>query len=292
VGAEAALEGAEEGEEELIRMKVFDLFSGIGGFSLGLEWAGGFETIRFCEKDEYCRRVLEKHWPGVPIVEDIHEFRSCEGEADVVVGGFPCQPFSQAGKRLAESDPRHLWPEMLRVIGECRPTWVIGENVAGLRTMGLDTVLTDLEDLGYSTRTFNIPALAVGTPHRRARLWIVAYAECGELRDESGRRYGTNREGAAESANHGKAQPLADTDCMGRQGKVDVYEFLEATERDAKERAAFEPPGFNWWDTEPDVGRVAHGVPSRVDRLRALGNAVVPQIVAEIGRAIQLSRKE
>lgn len=231
-------------------MRVLDLFSGIGGFSLGLSWAGDFRTIRFCEKDEFCRKVLRKHWPDVPIVEDIHDLSSYAGEADIVVGGFPCQPFSQAGRKLAARDPRHLWPQMLRVIKECRPAWVIGENVIGLTRLGLDAVLSDLAGAGYSTRVFDIPAVAVGAPHRRSRLWIIAHAN------------GTRSQGCG-------------TPRGTREGRW-------ATQGARGQSAS----GCDWWDSEPGMGRVAHGVPGRMERLRALGNAVVPQIVAEIGRAI------
>ena len=159
-------------------VQVLDLFSGIGGFSLGLKRAG-METIGFCEIDPFCRKVLTKHWPDVPIHTDIRglEGKDYKGRAEIICGGFPCQPFSQAGKRRGTEDDRHLWPEMLRVISEVRPTWVIGENVIGFAKLGLDQALTDLENEGYATRTFNIPACAVGAPHIRQRLWIVAHAD-------------------------------------------------------------------------------------------------------------------
>jgi len=292
-------------------LKVIDLFSGIGGFSLGLGMAGGFETVRFCEKDKYCRKVLNKHWPDIPIAEDIHEFKSYKGEADIIVGGFPCQPFSTAGKRLAGSDSRHLWPEMLRVIKECRPTWVIGENVAGLVSLGLDEVLSGLASAGYSSRVFDIPAVALGAPHRRSRLWIVAHSDSDEY------------EGGAQ-AKRGKATeklPVANTYSQGLEGlragaistgteepmSAGCCEAVAHTTQERKrsrpnkqrknktrglvlERPAQRSNAHNYgearstqWSTEPNVGRVVNGVPRRVDRLRALGNAVVPQIVAEIG---------
>lgn len=177
-------------------MRVLDLFSGIGGFSLGLERAG-MQTVAFCERDEYCRAVLAKHWPGVPCFDDIHNIDADGlgrlGRIDLVCGGFPCQPFSVAGRQKGKDDDRHLWPEMHRVIALARPTWVIGENVAGLIAMALDDVLADLESIGYTTRTFVIPAAAVGAPHRRDRLWIIATNTNGaELRKQSGRSDGTN----------------------------------------------------------------------------------------------------
>ena len=142
-------------------MKVLDLFSGIGGFSLGLEWAG-METIAMCEKDAFCRQILAKHWPDIPIHEDI---RSLDGSqyksVDVICGGFPCQPYSQAGRQLGNKDDRDLWSEMFRIIQESCPTWVIGENVSGFIGMALDDVCADLEDEGYQVQSFVIPACAV-----------------------------------------------------------------------------------------------------------------------------------
>jgi DNA (cytosine-5)-methyltransferase 1 len=154
-------------------MKVLDLFSGIGGFSLGLERAG-METIAFCEIEPFCREVLKKHWPSVPIYKDIRELKGGKIEADVICGGYPCQPFSVAGNRRGEEDDRHLWPEMLRIIKEVRPSWVICENVYGHVSMGLDEVLSDLATEGYATKVFTIPACGLDAPHRRNRVWIVA----------------------------------------------------------------------------------------------------------------------
>ena len=159
-------------------LQTVDLFSGIGGFSRGLEATGFFKTTRFVENDPYCQAVLRHHWPDIPILGDIKNARRPDfpERTDLVCGGFPCQPFSQAGKQQAQDDPRHLWPEMFRIIRELRPTWVCGENVTGLVRLGLDEVLTDLEGEGYATRTFNIPACATGAPHLRQRLWIIAHA--------------------------------------------------------------------------------------------------------------------
>ena len=149
-------------------LTTLDLFAGIGGFALGLEATDFFRTTCFVENEPYCQAVLQYHWPEVPVLGDIKNVQRCDlpdPNPDVIVGGFPCQPFSHAGKQRAQDDPRHLWPEMFRLIRECRPTWVIGENVAGIIKLGLDEVLSDLESEGYATRTFNIPACAVGAPH-------------------------------------------------------------------------------------------------------------------------------
>ena len=162
-----------------LRLTTLDLFSGIGGFARGLEATDFFETSCFVENEPYCQSVLRHHWPEVPILGDIRDVKGSDlpTRPDVICGGFPCQPFSHAGKQLAQADPRHLWPEMLRLIGECRPTWVIGENVTGLIRLGLDEVLSGLAAEGYSTRTFNIPACAVGAPHIRQRLFIISHSD-------------------------------------------------------------------------------------------------------------------
>lgn len=313
-------------------MNVLDLFSGIGGFSLGLERAG-MRTVAFCERDEYCRAVLRKHWPDVPCFGDIHAIDADGlgrlGRIDLVCGGFPCQPFSVAGEQKGKADDRHLWPQMCRVIALARPTWVIGENVAGLIAMALDDVLADLEGLGYTARTFVIPAAAVGAPHRRDRLWIVATnADGSELREQSGRRDGQDREGPLQPGHAGETRDAANANSDQHEGRTPANERAttaqlladaaalqrRAIERDESNGALrgaedvgnaygegrLQPGGAvssewrrpsdaGWWSTEPDVGRVAYGVPRRVDRLRCLGNAVVPQIVEEIGRAIMLS---
>jgi DNA (cytosine-5)-methyltransferase 1 len=159
-------------------MRVLDLFSGIGGFSLGLERAG-MRTVAFCEVDKFCQQVLKKHWPDVPIHDDITQLdgKQYAGAIDLVCGGFPCQPFSVAGKQKGKNDNRYLWPEMLRIVSEAKPTWFIGENVPGIINMALEQVCVDLEAQGYEVQTLIIPACAVDAPHRRNRIWIVAYSK-------------------------------------------------------------------------------------------------------------------
>jgi DNA (cytosine-5)-methyltransferase 1 len=165
---------------------MLDLFSGIGGFSLAASWTGQIETITFCEIDKFCQKVLKKHWPDVPIFDDITKLRGedIEQPVDIICGGFPCQPYSQAGKRRGKEDDRALWPEMFRVIREIKPKWILAENVAGFVNMGLEDCISELEGEGYynfinnqgkkTIIPFIIPACAVGAPHRRDRVWIVA----------------------------------------------------------------------------------------------------------------------
>jgi DNA-cytosine methyltransferase len=163
-------------------MNHLDLFSGIGGFSLALEKVG-FRTIAFCERDEYCRLLLQKHWKGVKIYNDIKklEAKDIEEKVDILTGGFPCQPYSVAGKQKGTNDDRYLWPEMFRVIKEVQPTFIIAENVRGLINiqdgMVFETVCSDLESEGFEVQTFVIPAAGVGAPHKRDRVWIVGYSK-------------------------------------------------------------------------------------------------------------------
>ncbi len=258
-----------------------DLFSGIGGFSLGLERAG-METVAFCEIEPYCRKVLAKHWPDVPIHEDIKELdgERFRGTIDLVCGGFPCQPFSQAGKRRGSDDDRALWPEMLRVIREVQPTWVIGENVIGLETMGLEDCVSDLEGHGFAVQVFDISACGVGAIHRRHRLWIVAHTT---LPGPQGRDSGVMQERPGERS-AGEVRPHADAhpDCWGCKGEW-ITGVYDGTCRHNADGRYFEAIG---WPTEPPVCGADDGISRRVDRLRALGNAVVPQIPEIIGRAI------
>lgn len=273
------------------KLRLLDLFSGIGGFSLGLERTGGFETVAFCEYAEFPRKVLAKHWPNVPIYPDVRELTAERLNADglrridIICGGYPCQPFSYAGKREGAEDDRHLWPEMRRLVETLRPAWVIGENVAGHITMGLDDVLADLDACGYAAQAFVIPACAVNAPHRRDRLWLVAHStdmQCDGGNDNAEQFVGGEQ--VPQPRDGGRAQAVADTISERRRGwDGEWQDAIYAHSRSQTERTG---PNSNWWAVEPELGRVAHGVPQRVDRLKALGNAVVPQIPELIGRAI------
>jgi DNA (cytosine-5)-methyltransferase 1 len=304
--------------------RVLDLFSGIGGFSLGLERTGGFRTVAFCEIDPFCRRVLAKHWPRVPQYDDVRlltaERLAADGIAvDVICGGFPCQDISVAGKGGGLAGDRSgLWSEIARLAGELRPQYLLVENVAAILSRGLDKVLGDLAAIGYDAEWHCIPASAVGAPHRRDRFWLVADARVGRRCGSSGGE--VQQPGRAEIVSASEA--LAYPGCERRQqvagssyGDEGPHEGWSAqnhhvAERDGESNRAWlvadaDDAGCvqqwgafavgqeqlaaecsRWWGSEPDVRRMAHGVPMRVDRLRALGNAVVPQIPEMIGRAI------
>ena len=186
-----------------MKLKILDLFSGLGGFSLGLERTENFETIAFCDNDKYSNLVLQKHWKGVKIYNDVKEITKEKLIADgiqlpdVITGGFPCQPFSVAGKQKGTSDDRHLWPEMFRIIKALQPRIVLGENVRGIVNiqdgMVFETVCTNLEDEGYEVQAFNIPAAGVGAPHRRERIWFIATL-VNTLGDDEGREISRSNE--------------------------------------------------------------------------------------------------
>jgi DNA (cytosine-5)-methyltransferase 1 len=299
-------------------LRVLDLFSGIGGFSLGLERTGGFKTVAFCEIEPYPRKVLAKHWPEVPCYHDVRELTAERLAADgigvdVICGGFPCQDISVAGAGAGLAGERSgLWSEFSRLIGELRPRYAIVENVSALLSRGLADVLGDLAALRYDAEWHCIPASAVGAPHRRDRVWIIAHPISCELRHESGRRNGARWVGETIVADDGEQGNVADADnqrqlrsqrseCDERGWAGNGSESLANANGQGLQKseafggrlgialgqfAGFTVERSGWWLTEPNVGRVANGVPSRMDRLKGLGNAVVPQIPELIGRAI------
>jgi DNA-cytosine methyltransferase len=404
-----------------MKLRHLDLFSGIGGFSLGLEATGGFETVAFCEIEEFPRKVLQKHWPYVKQYKDIKELTYEKLKADglvpidIITGGYPCQPFSQAGRKRGESDPRHLWPEMFRIIKDLRPTWVVAENVSGHIKLGLDSVLSDLALQDYAARTFSLSASSVGANHKRERVWIVAHSErngdkhtlqgvngeekeiqreCGTNNSSSWKSSGTDsvrqandgnventrrplqpraeqrgenenetrKENAdlAQRSSEASQSDVADTDkwknnardeskpreekqfelssnsssergavadtenirsvlssyekeregnsSRRRKGKSEGSSAVaDAVEGDAQARrerqrevreghqeegipgdasGSSENTWERWWTVEPDVGRVAHGIPDRVHRLKALGNSLIPPLPFYIGQSI------
>jgi len=270
-------------------VKLLDLFSGIGGFSYGLEKTG-FQTVAFCEMDKYCKLVLQKHWKGIRIYNDVKEITKEKLEADgvelpeIITGGFPCQPFSIAGKQKGTNDDRHLWPEMFRIIKELKPRWIIGENVRGIVNiqdgMVFETVCTDLESEGYEVQAFNIPAAGVGAPHRRERIWIVANSRRTLRQGSSIREKNENETRKEDADQHQRSSSSPEPNVANASaGRCASQKTEVSTRGNGIEHQS-------WWQSEPDVGRVAHGVPGRVHRLKALGNSIVPKIAEEIGKAI------
>lgn len=290
-------------------LRVLDLFSGIGGFSLGLERTGGFETVAFCEMKPHARAVLAKNFPGIPCHDDVTTYQFKEGEADVITAGFPCQDLSFAGAGAGLAGARSgLYREVIRAVRVVRPLYAVLENVAALLGRGLGTVLGDLASVGYDAEWHCIPASAVGAPHRRDRIWIVANP--GGEQHEGGRAplsgplaaelswaypdAASERCAEERELRHveypkrltGLCEEMADTECIDAQRFV--AGIVDEKERQKQGRGPSGPRGhgLGWWAIEPRLGRVAHGVPNRVDRLAELGNAVVPQIPEIIGHAI------
>jgi DNA (cytosine-5)-methyltransferase 1 len=272
-------------------MNVLDLFSGIGGFSLGLH-RSGMNTVQFVEKDPYCRQILEKNFPGVPIHDDIRTFKY-DKPVQLICGGFPCQPFSQAGLRRGKDDDRHLWPQMARIIQEVRPRWVIGENVSGIINLELDEVLATLEGENYQCQTLVIPACAVNAPHRRDRVWIVAHTVSNSERPTYRERTFWASDNKQNNWDkiwddfRNRCETMAHSESIRIQGGRPSGEQKPKTyggEKLSMRGGSRENTDF--WAVEPKLGRVANGIPRRVDRLKALGNAVVPQIVEIIGKAV------
>lgn len=231
-----------------------DLFSGIGGFALSASrvWGEEHNIHSFVEIDKFCQKILKKHWPDTPIISDIKDYKHDNTPIFLLTGGFPCQPFSCAGKRAGKEDDRYLWPEMLRIISEVHPTWLIGENVAGIINMGLDQVLSDLENEGYACQPFIIPACAVNAPHRRDRIWLIA--------NSNSKRGGRNVVNKTNRCYRG----------------LQIYKEWE----DKKSYS-------DWIKTSTRICRVNDGIPNRVDRLKSLGNAIVPQVGAQIMQVIK-----
>ena len=374
-------------------LKHVDLCSGIGGFALGFEWAGLSRPVMFCDIEPWSRKVLAKHWPDVPIEEDVKVLANepekipAGGRDTILTAGYPCQPFSQAGKRRGTEDDRHIWPYIREIVAHKRPSWCVFENVYGHVSMGLDEVLSDLEADGYATRPFIVPACGVDAPHRRDRVWIIA-RDVDDTKGDRGERNirklsetdegaprpqeqhkdatiksddasehttvlgdtedigrhgwaeATRREGqthqqdeprlsvwgelsrpskdVANPNNSGnrtqrddpdtegqkvvkgweeqsqyqfsrQRQDVADTDSIGQERRT-KKQVSGVRDREGQSLRGSAPIG-NVWTTEPSVCRVANGIPRRVDRIKGLGNAIVPQIAMQIGLTIKDCRK-
>jgi DNA (cytosine-5)-methyltransferase 1 len=310
-------------------MKHLDLFSGIGGFAYAADQVWDDVEHTFCDNDPFCQEIIKKHWPNSPIYGDIRqltthtdserelqpqgskqEFREWVGDGvDLLTGGFPCQPFSAAGRRRGTEDNRFLWPEMLRVIQEFQPTWVIAENVRGLLTidngMVFEQVCLDLEASGYEVQPFIIPACAVNAPHRRDRIWFVAHttserrgteprdvSQANELEASERQEERDAKSGSANisDATHSRCEHGSEGSGKGVAGETSKWSSTtEETQR--HERIDWER---NWHEIATALCRVDDGIPRRLDRtprLKALGNAIVPQVAEEIMRALQDSSR-
>ncbi len=249
-------------------MYVADLFSGVGGFSLGLEWTKGFKTVLFCENDKSCHKVLKKHWPDIPIYDDIKKVtiekikKDKIPKIDIITGGFPCQDISQAGKKKGIMASRSgLWSEMCRLISEIRPGYAIVENVQALLYRGLESVLGDLAEIGYDAEWHCIPASAIGASHERDRIWIITYSNS------------TNSFMYNETSFRKEEKFQKKTEQLQSRNKI---------------------RNNNKWVSKTNMGRVVYGIPTKLDkdRVRQLGNAVVPQIPYLIGMSILEYEKE
>jgi len=296
------------------------LFSGVGGFDLAASRMG-WDNIFQVEIDPFCRRVLQKNFPDAQRFTDIKHFdgSAFAGKIDIISGGFPCQPFSVAGQRKGKTDDRALWGEMLRVIRTICPSWVVGENVAGIISMALDTVLADLEGIGYTCQAFVIPACAVNALHRRDRVWIVAHAQspiCEQPRLSWQRRAGHSDDGGGHGGTF--AHPNSERQQQPQRLVSEGGRWVEYSDQRAnsnaecigcqdgrygKESPAWEANQFGnafgqcfqsveWQPNDTsDILRAAYGIPGRVDgrgaRIKALGNAIVPQVAFQIYSAIQ-----
>ena len=337
-----------------MKLKLLDLFSGIGGFSLGLESTGFFETIGFVEKDKFCQKVLKKHWNNINIEEDIRNVKGERYAADIITGGFPCQPFSVAGKRKSTADDRYLWDEMLRVIREVKPRWVVGENVEGIvninEGMVLRQVLNDLENEGFKSQCIIIPASGIGAWHQRKRIWIVANSNSNrhvsEIRrgnaeekglpvqdrqkDSTSRKsigtsdvWETNKEYVSNSntgfsireneeiqsrrnATTNGSEDVSNSKCnehkhtTSREGRDDTEWGFYSTQEEQTSHDLWSKTSRcdgvfgktkTWWETQSEFCGVPNGVSYELDkdrsnRIKALGNSIVPQIARQIGLSI------
>jgi DNA (cytosine-5)-methyltransferase 1 len=335
-----------------MKLKLLDLFSGIGGFSLGLESTGYFETIGFVEKDEFCQKVLKKNFNNIPIESEVRNVKGDRYKADIITGGFPCQPFSVAGKRRGTEDDRYLWDETIRVIRECKPRWFIGENVEGIINISegkvLQQIQKDLEAEGFEVQCVVIPASGIGAWHQRKRVWIIAHSNSNrdrikitgsngeekeiqrEHREKNSTswkfiRTNTNDVPNTNSFRHrrwgsegcsdrewsflpreqegremgSKAQRCDDTtsntNSKGSQGHgvstdMETEQRQVITERSIKEQQT-------WWEAQSKLCRTPNGISYELDkdrknRIKSLGNSIVPLIARELGLAIMKAEQD
>jgi len=279
-------------------MKSIELFAGIGGIALAAEWAG-IETVAFCEREPFCQQVLTKQWPNVPIFDDVCTLNKraliengvieSHGTVDIISGGFPCQPYSIAGSKKGRNDDRDLWPEMFRIIQELQPTWVVGENVANFANMELERTIVDLENEGYETQSFIIPACGVNAKHKRDRTFIVANSNTGrKLKDEEvcSRRVTTGDGSSIVCDTYSKSESQTNK-------SVSTFGSDWETRKSASRESWREASRTYWQTNKPPICGVVDGISGGLDksRLKALGNAVVPQQIYPIFEAIMKIEK-
>ena len=334
-----------------MKLKLLDLFSGIGGFSLGLESTGYFETIAFVEKDKFCQQVLKKNFKNIPIESEVRNIKGDRYAADIITGGFPCQPFSVAGKRRGTDDDRYLWDETIRIIRECKPRWFIGENVEGIiniqEGMVLRQVQDDLEKEGFQVQCLVIPASGIGAWHQRKRVWIVAHSNSNrdrhEIRGSNGEEKEIQREYREKDNTTGKPfgadTNVSNTNSFGHRGwssegctnerwaflareqegremgsetsrcDVDVsnsnIEGLEGHElqsdneqqRQKTSTDSSTEEQHTWWQAQSRICGIPDGISFSVDknranRIKSLGNSIVPLIARELGVAIMKAEQD
>ena len=291
-------------------LKVLDLFSGIGGFSLGLESTGFFETVAFCEKDDFCKKVLQKHWGDIKIYDDIRSIDD-EIQADVITGGFPCQSFSQAGLQKGRADDRFLWNEMFDVIKKVKPRWVIGENVQGIinieQGMVLKQVQDDLEGIGFEVQCIVIPASGIGAWHQRKRVWILANnlskpksirhrgRDSKRCKNEEWAFLPREQEGGEMGSKTKRCSNVSDTGSKRYKGHD--FKQIKHDQKFRQSAGNNDEKRETWWETESRICGVPDGVSYGVDRdrakrIKALGNSIVPQIARQLGLAIMGAENE
>jgi len=315
-----------------MKLKLLDLFSGIGGFSLGLESTGYFETIAFVEKDKFCQQVLKKNFKDIPIESEVRNVKGERYAADIITGGFPCQPFSVAGKRRGTDDDRYLWDETIRIIKECKPRWFIGENVEGIINIQdglvLRQVQDDLEKEGFQVQCLVIPASGIGAWHQRKRVWILAYSKHNGSHRSKGNKTIKSSNQSKEWLFIGDNKDVANSQRMGWQkrskeskefkGKTTSNKSNNSIERQSiresslsmdvsntneqrtqvqtkRKHTGIEMSGSSsqktWWQIESDLCGVPNGLSHELDkdrtnRIKSLGNSIVPLIARELGLAI------
>ena len=306
-------------------LKLLDLFSGIGGFSYGFERTNRIKTIAFCEKDQFCKSVLKKHWSNTKIYNDVRDIKGSEIQADIVTGGFPCQPFTVAGKRRGKDDDRYLWDETLRVVAETKPRWFVGENVDGIVNIANGSVLQqiqkDLEEESFQVQCLVIPASGIGAWHQRKRIWIIGYSNSNANAKEKQRGNGTKDSISKEYwskdssvqytggtinnslSNSSSRQLTGSSGNATRICNTKQERWLDSNQKEIRNKVWSKVERCSeqdsWWERQikSELLRVPNGISSELDedrkeRLKAIGNSIVPEIAYLIGNSIITAENE